>query len=203
MVGLGDGSYANSVSGDGKIVVGYKTKTNGRLKAFRWTSGGGMVDLGALDSNANSNAQGVSRDGSTVVGFSSISSNSGVFADAKAFRWTAKEGIKELKELLAYEPSPKPTMPPPDVQRKASLLLVPTTTLPSPLTAQAIDEIPPLGLGNIPLRSPNPKKIPSENACNGKIVVGYKTKTNGRLKAFRWTSGGGMVDFAFVQIKAS
>jgi hypothetical protein len=30
-----------------------------------------------------------------------------------------------------------------------------------------IDEIPPLGLGNIPLRSPNPKKIPSENACIG------------------------------------
>jgi uncharacterized membrane protein len=40
-----------------------------------------MVGLGALDFNSNSNAQGVSRDGSTVVGFTSENACIGVRSD--------------------------------------------------------------------------------------------------------------------------
>lgn len=94
MVGLGylvePGAYystANAVSADGKVVVGMSLWTVGeissyefgeykrvyalylnRQQAFRWTSSGGMEGLINLESNISSSANGVSADGSVVVG---------------------------------------------------------------------------------------------------------------------------------------
>jgi len=53
MVGLGDlpggsfSSYADGVSANGSVVVGYGNSANGN-EAFRWTQGTGMVGLGDL-----------------------------------------------------------------------------------------------------------------------------------------------------------
>ncbi len=85
--GLGDllggnfSSRAFGVSVDGRVVVGESTSASG-TEAFRLTSGGGMVGLGALAGGSFSQARGVSADGSVVVGISDSS---------QAFQW--KDGV--------------------------------------------------------------------------------------------------------------
>ncbi|TKB79524.1 MAG: PEP-CTERM sorting domain-containing protein [Nitrospira sp.] len=107
MVGLGDlpgggnitNSWARGVSQDGSVVVGYGTSggNNGQAsnEAFRWTSGGGMVGLGDLPGGLfHSEANNVSGDGSTVVGFSLSDNNR-----TEAFRWTSDGGMVGLGAL--------------------------------------------------------------------------------------------------------
>lgn len=86
----GDQSGATDVSMDGSVVVGWSESTNGR-RAFRWTAGSGMQDLGtatALDDE--SEALGVSGDGSIVVGRSG----------GLAFVWDATLGMRPLRQAL-------------------------------------------------------------------------------------------------------
>ncbi|MBX9792466.1 MAG: PEP-CTERM sorting domain-containing protein [Pirellulales bacterium] len=104
MVGLGDlpggifSSYANGVSADGSVVVGYGLSASG-YEAFRWTSGGGagqgtMVGLGDLPGGIfDSYANGVSADGSVVVGRGNSASG------FEAFRWTSGGGLVGLGDL--------------------------------------------------------------------------------------------------------
>ena len=76
-------SSAWGVSSDGSVVVGGNDGASGS-KAFRWTSGDGMVGLDA--SNSYSWAYDVNSDGSVVVGVS----------EGKAFRWTSGNGLVGL-----------------------------------------------------------------------------------------------------------
>lgn len=83
--GLGDfpgGTYSSTayaISADGLTIVG---ESNGASSAaFRWTSGGGMQDLGIA--SAYSSAFGLSGDGSVIVGYYD---NAG---HTEAFRWTS------------------------------------------------------------------------------------------------------------------
>lgn len=61
-------SSAWAVSGDGSAIVGLAWLGCADAHAFRWDSVNGMVDLGSLGGN-NSRANGISSDGSTVVGW--------------------------------------------------------------------------------------------------------------------------------------
>jgi probable HAF family extracellular repeat protein len=103
MVGLGDlpggifASFANGVSGDGSVVVGYGFIASGQ-EAFRWTSSGGMVGLGDLPGgNFSSFANGVSGDGSVVVGRGTSASGE------EAFRWTSSGGMRNLQDVLTTD----------------------------------------------------------------------------------------------------
>jgi probable HAF family extracellular repeat protein len=101
MVGLGHlPGYTNSdalaVSGNGSVVVGRNGYQDldyvgapGKYQAFRWTAGSGMAGLGYLPGTTNSSANGVSADGSVIVGTSGI----------QAFRWTAGSGMVGLGYL--------------------------------------------------------------------------------------------------------
>jgi probable HAF family extracellular repeat protein len=99
-IGLGDlpggawDSRASDVSADGSVVVGSGVDSQGNTKAFRWTSPGGMVDLGSLPGGASSNAASVSADGSVVAGTSDSA-----IAPTEAFRWTLQTGIVGLGTL--------------------------------------------------------------------------------------------------------
>lgn len=77
----GSGSDSLSVSADGSVVVGWAFDTADRLKAFRWTAGGGMEDLGTLGGTMSA-GWGVSADGSVFVGWARNAAH-----QARAFRW--------------------------------------------------------------------------------------------------------------------
>jgi probable HAF family extracellular repeat protein len=82
------GSHASAVSTDGSVIGGSYINSTG-VRAFRWTEGGGFLDLGTLGGNL-SEAKGISGDGTIIVG--SATSASGYFA----FRWTAESGMQSL-----------------------------------------------------------------------------------------------------------
>ena len=85
----GSSSRARAISADGGAVAGYAyTPGDASYRAFRWTSGTGMVDLGTLG-GSSSNAQAISADGSAVAG----ASRTGVGRNEHAFRWTSGTGI--------------------------------------------------------------------------------------------------------------
>jgi probable HAF family extracellular repeat protein len=90
----GNASRAAGVSGDGSTVVGQFRTANGSLRAFRWDSESGLQSLGVLgpapDGNPFSFANGVSADGSVIVG--ETTSPSGF----EAFSWQATSGFQGL-----------------------------------------------------------------------------------------------------------
>ncbi len=86
----GNESYANGVSADGTVVVGWATNTSGQRRAFRWVQGQGMQDLGTLGGN-ESYANGVSADGTVVVGWAQNAN--GIY---RAFRWKQETGMQDL-----------------------------------------------------------------------------------------------------------
>ncbi len=85
-------SEAWDVSADGTAVAGTGFSTKG-LEAFLWTSQGGMTALGQLPSTGDrmSFGNGISADGSTVVGQSTTSG----YEDPvyNGFRWTSETGL--------------------------------------------------------------------------------------------------------------
>ncbi len=88
-------SFAYAVSADGQVVVGDSDSTNGDV-AYRWTNATGMVSLGTLPVPfAYMVSNGVSADGSVIVG-------SSVGATNVAFLWKSSLGIVDLN---AYLPS--------------------------------------------------------------------------------------------------
>ena len=89
-------SEANGVSGDGSIVVGSAFPGNAPFldsRAFRWTPAGGMVDLGFLPNGSYSEASAISRDGSTIVGWSDAPNATA------AFVWRTATGMVQLPSL--------------------------------------------------------------------------------------------------------
>ncbi len=100
-------SEALSVSGDGSVIVGYcdhfvapDISYPYSREAFRWSESGGMVDLGflpSIDANPSSTANGVSHDGSVIVGTSRTD-----FGD-EAFIWDEENGMRSLRDVLVLE----------------------------------------------------------------------------------------------------
>ena len=89
----GNNAYANRVSADGNVVVGYSYINATELRAFRW-SGGAMASLGSL--GGDSEANGVSADGSVIVGKSGTAQN----ATYRGFRWTQGTGMQTIEQWL-------------------------------------------------------------------------------------------------------
>ncbi len=103
VVGLGDlsggifDSQAHATTFDGSIIVGVGNSDHGStfgFEAFRWTSGTGMVGLGDLPGGNQSEAFGISGDGSVIVGIGAA-----IPGMAEAFRWTSGGGMVGLGDL--------------------------------------------------------------------------------------------------------
>jgi probable HAF family extracellular repeat protein len=77
--------YAQDVSDDGRVVVGYCSMAPTTTRAFRWTREDGMSSLGALGDE--SAAEAVSGDGQVIVG-------TYVTEQRHMFRWTAASGMQ-------------------------------------------------------------------------------------------------------------
>jgi probable HAF family extracellular repeat protein len=104
------GAWANGISGDGQVVVGasYKEGPNyvDDYKAVRWdVASGTITELGSLG-GTNSEAYAANRDGSVIVGFSSVVDGQNSYHHA--FRWTEAGGMQDLDKTpgnssLAYD----------------------------------------------------------------------------------------------------
>jgi probable HAF family extracellular repeat protein len=90
MAGLGF-PEAFAVSADGSMVVGYRHNVK-QAEPVRWTRETGTVCLGKLIDECHGLANGVSADGSVIVG--TYGDNDNI-----AFRWTPGRGIAELPRL--------------------------------------------------------------------------------------------------------
>ena len=88
-------TVALGVSGDGSTIVGWAADDRrNHAMAFRWTKARGVQFIGDVGGGDKSPPwMGVSRDGSVIVGSAFDDSYS---ASSKAFRWTEREGLKEL-----------------------------------------------------------------------------------------------------------
>ncbi len=104
MIGLGDlpGGYfessATAVSADGAVVAGRSTSAlapNSFGEGFRWTAATGLVGLGVLTQSGfdYSFANGISADGSAIVGTASTEQGHEIF------RWTELDGMVPLGDL--------------------------------------------------------------------------------------------------------
>jgi len=94
-------SRALAVSGDGTIVVGQNMAGSGTNytsgKAFRWTAQTGMQPMPHLRAGGSlTQARGISRDGTTIVGMSQFDGTGGPI---EAFRWTQSGGMVPLPNL--------------------------------------------------------------------------------------------------------
>ena len=101
----GSFSEAFAVSADGQRVVGSSTTAgNQEQHAFLWTPTGGMRDLGTLGGRALgeniSGASGISADGQTVVGYSSVAGEEG----GCPFVWTEALGMQCLDASSGLSP---------------------------------------------------------------------------------------------------
>jgi probable HAF family extracellular repeat protein len=98
LVGIGafdnESSDAFALTPDGSIVVGSASSAEGS-RSVRWTSAGGLVNLGTLGPGPGGQdyARGVSDDASVIVGLS------GEDNDTQAFRWTQAAGMVGLGDL--------------------------------------------------------------------------------------------------------
>nr|WP_244646063.1 autotransporter domain-containing protein [Bradyrhizobium campsiandrae] len=79
-------NFATATNADGSVIVG-AAAAGCCTQAIRWTASTGMVNLGVLPGATGGVANGVSGDGSVVVGYSSTN---------EAFRWTAATGATGL-----------------------------------------------------------------------------------------------------------
>jgi len=86
---------ANAVSADGSFVVGGSASASTVREAFIWDATHGMRGLGDLPGgDLDSDALGVSADGSVVVGVGHTS------AGLEAFVWDAENGMRSLQVML-------------------------------------------------------------------------------------------------------
>ena len=96
MVGMGGGHTAMGASADGSVIVGTLDGGTGLWEAYRWTAATGIVSLGLYAPNFHSRAQGVSWDGSRIVGHVEDNSNE----LRQAMFWDADHGMRIVQDVL-------------------------------------------------------------------------------------------------------
>jgi probable HAF family extracellular repeat protein len=175
-------AYSTDVSDDGLVVVGAVYATEGP-RAFRWTSAGGMVSLGLpLDGGGDQQAYSsygtaVSGDGAVVAGFSDPVND--------AFRWTDAGGMLSLGTLGAGYSIAR------DCNSDGTVVVGEST---GGLDDHAFRWTPQEGLQDLGTMPGGTSSHAAGVSADGSTVVGYGgTSGFTGVRAFRWTSAGGMV----------
>lgn len=176
-------SRANAVSIDGSVVVG--TSSGFGAGAFRWTQSTGMQSLGVLPGGTpgGSFAEGVSSDGTVVVGTSNSASG------YQAYRWNASTGMVGLGDLPGGETRSQAW----DVSANGEFVVGESGTVSGQVLAQeafrwsAGEGM--QSLGDLPGGAISSSAFAASG--NGEVVVG-RGYTAGGDTAFIWTPAGGM-----------
>lgn len=192
LVGLGDlwgagvlHGNANSVSRDGKVVVGWSRSGVNPIyyEAFRWTEAGGMVGLGHIaDGTLGSNAFDVSANGTTVVG----SAHSPLGGNV-AVRWDANEGPFPIGYLSIELHSSSA-----QAVSANGRVIVGTSRSASGIEAfrwTKRDGM--IGLGDLPGGLFKSQALGV--SANGQVIVGFGSTLYGQ-RAFKWRRQTGMVE---------
>ena len=197
-------SYADGLSDDGSVVVGYSEYSVDGIdrEAFLWSEETGMIGLGRLDFRF-SKATDASADGSTVAGYVDFP------GPRQAFRWTQSDGIEIIGSgrtgtvspdgsiifawdqngdyMWSEETGRQPVTEPPSEGPAILLREGNTYSLWAPSSAPIeIDQLEGRHVGMIPL----------EISKEGNVVVGQIRTTldlPNRPEAFRWTETTGTV----------
>jgi autotransporter-associated beta strand protein/probable HAF family extracellular repeat protein len=184
-------SYAEGVSGNGGVVVGYSLDSSGNSEAFNWTQTGGLVGLGFLPGGVYSTAFAVNSDGSVIVGTSNTTANSSSLG--QAFRWTQNDMVG-----LGYLPGDNYS----DafaVSASGSVIVGRSGINSNPLfTSQAFSWTQAsgmVGLGYLPGGTTSAARGVSSD---GSVIVGFSDTAFTSAEAFRWTQGGGMIGLGFL-----
>ncbi len=183
-------SYANAVSADGSVVVGWDYGSGARYHAFRWTSDGGMQVLGDFTANGTglSVANAVSADGSAVVGQASYS-NFG----SHAFRWTSDSGMQDLGDLTANNMgSSVATVISADGNAVAGQSIYDSSWKYHAFRWTSAGGM--QDLGDLTASSTGGSYVNAISADGSVVVGGADYGTGANAHAFRWTSAGGMQD---------
>ena len=88
-------SSASAISADGSTVIGMSISGSNQFDAFRWTRAGGMVAAGLPDRRLESLDEGVSGDGTYIVGYRTAPTGS----PTTAFRHSQAGGATNLSKL--------------------------------------------------------------------------------------------------------
>ncbi len=96
-------AWAHGISGDGNVIVGFASPTNGALQAGWWDVTGKFTALdSAASTDTDTQALAASGDGSVIVGISCASGSCDT--TAKAFVWDATGGMRPLDSVLTGYP---------------------------------------------------------------------------------------------------
>lgn len=188
-MGLGDlpggisQSFANGVSGDGSVGVGY-SDNGASYEAFRWSIPGGMVGLGNLPAPGWSRAYAASFDGSVIVG-------TGGDPEREAFRWTEAGGV----DYLAFLPGDTLSAAY-GISNDGSVIVGDSGHIQPSSQVQAMrwsagEGM--VGLGHLP--GSGIASIAFGVSDDGAVIVGESDSTPAAPdeEAFRWTAATGMV----------
>jgi len=173
-------SYGNALSANGQV-TGY-SRSGSADHAFRWTSGGGMQDLGTLGGNAS--------DASYSYGINSAGQAAGVSyynnGSARAFVWTPGSGMQVLPTLGGTKGYAQGINDSGQVVGYASN----ASNRDRPFLWTATGGIQDLGV----LSGDNAGRATAINASGQVAGYSYSTTSSGSSRAFRWTAAGGMQD---------
>jgi probable HAF family extracellular repeat protein len=181
---LRDLSLASGVSADGSAVVGTSYGAGGQ-QAFYWTAETGMIGLGDFPGPAvQSEANAVSGDGLTVVGYGTGVSTGGG-STALAFKWTAATGLLALDDL----PGGDDLSIAGGISFDGSSIVGTGSTSVGDNGYRAV-----LWQGGGPARAidDRPRSGASNISPDGSTVVGQQIFDTG-IQAFRWTEAEGMI----------
>ena len=190
----GTTSGAWGISDDGSVIVGesaYPSPGASRV-AYRWTAAGGMVSLGPLD-GSNSQANGVSRDGSVVVGYAGFVGR----CDLCAFRWAQSTGMMNLGTLdggfgsVAY-----------GVSGDGSVVVGVSYDTADNTVRRAFRWTQAAGMASLGVLGAGYSSEASNVSSDGLVVVGatFDHAKGGLIPvAFRWTQNGGMVSLGLLK----
>ena len=183
-IGLGDlpggatQSRAFGVSANGRVVVGTSGSDVSDQEPFRWTAAG-MQGLGLLPGASFATCNGVSADGSTVVGGMTQGS-------PQAYRWTTAGGLEALGALG------------PGASSEAEAASADGSVIVGWSIALARNAFRWTESGGMqPLADPNFLAGGTDSAAqgvsaDGRVVVGHGSSNNGAYEALRWTAVDGI-----------
>lgn len=187
-VGLGSGSRAYGISGDGRVVVGQANSDGGAfgVSAFRWSEASGRVALGSLPGKNYHVAWGASVDGSVIVGSGDVNASE---LETEPFRWTAATGMESLGFLPGDSVGEALA-----VSRNGSVVVGYSGR--SPIDGdgrlQAFLHGPAGTMQALGFLPDHVESIARAVSGDGSVIVGHSLAVSGRSEAFRWTEATGM-----------